>query len=565
MTRNPRPLSIVSLRGTEAEMGAQFGEMSAADGSLQDLIAYYKDMPRNLVRPSSRASWTDGLMVSALSPIFEAQLKKLDGKRIPAFRARSVAGLAAGGLGDHHARYLNVMDLFQNTIGLLARYGLVPFSQRVASNMPPMCTSAVVWGDSSAEGMLHARNFDFPGVGVWDARPTVVFCTPDDGLRYGYITSFGADVPGVTCFNEAGITLDAHTRFHRDVSMSGTPVIDLGHAVIKHASTLDEAVAILRENPSASSYGFTISSATEGRAIVVEVTSRAVEVVECQPGESFLVTTNRYHSPSLQVDEVSPGPAWLHNCDGRMRAARRAVQEGIGRGGVSAVDLQRMLGDHRDPDTGEERPAVAVISQANTVQSVVIDATRRVVHVSVGEVPTGIGPYIEVPFCWDEPIGVREVRASDEAVHLPSFMVGDGGRAHQHYIEASRLCDTAAPTEQILAELDAALALAPTDPTYHFLAASIRLGSGEVQASITHFDIALAYENNPFQRGQVLLWASRAHSAARKTDRAEALRDELLRHHGPHLAAYRQAASKERGTFTRAKKKAVHVQMVDVF
>ena len=77
--------------------------------------------------------------------------------------------------------------------------------------------------------MLHARNFDFPGVGLWDSGPVVVFCTPEKGLRYGFITTRGADAVGVSAFNEAGLTLTMHTRFHSEVVLKGTGVLDLGH------------------------------------------------------------------------------------------------------------------------------------------------------------------------------------------------------------------------------------------------------------------------------------------------------------------------------------------------
>ena len=81
-----------------------------------------------------------------------------------------------------------------------------------------MCSSLAVWGDATVDGELrHARNFDFPGATMWDTAPAVVFCEPTDGLRYGFVTTRGVDAPGITCFNEAGLTLTVHTRFHRDV------------------------------------------------------------------------------------------------------------------------------------------------------------------------------------------------------------------------------------------------------------------------------------------------------------------------------------------------------------
>ena len=51
----------------------------------------------------------------------------------------------------------------------------------------------IAWGDATVDGeLLFARNFDFPGVGVWDAAPAFVACAPDGGQRYGFFTTRGA-------------------------------------------------------------------------------------------------------------------------------------------------------------------------------------------------------------------------------------------------------------------------------------------------------------------------------------------------------------------------------------
>jgi hypothetical protein len=55
----------------------------------------------------------------------------------------------------------------------------------------PACSTVVVWGAASSDGALrHARNFDFPGNGVWDAAPTLVLCAPTGGQRYGSVSAW---------------------------------------------------------------------------------------------------------------------------------------------------------------------------------------------------------------------------------------------------------------------------------------------------------------------------------------------------------------------------------------
>ena len=155
-----------------------------------------------------------------------------------------------------------VMDLFQNVVAMAARSGLTPTAKLSAQALPPACSTLMVWGRASADGALrHARNFDFPGIGLWDRAPCVVFCEPDQGLRYGFLSTRGADAPGITCFNEAGISVTMHTRFHRSVAFSGAGVVDLGHEIVRSASSLEEAIEIACRQPTMSTWGIAISSA----------------------------------------------------------------------------------------------------------------------------------------------------------------------------------------------------------------------------------------------------------------------------------------------------------------
>ena len=95
----------------------------------------------------------------------------------------------------------------------------------------PACSTAIAWGDATADGeLLFARNFDFPGVGVWDAAPAFIVCAPDRGQRYGFFATRGADAPVVTVVNEAGLVIAPHTRWHRGVDAGGgAMIVDVVH------------------------------------------------------------------------------------------------------------------------------------------------------------------------------------------------------------------------------------------------------------------------------------------------------------------------------------------------
>lgn len=553
------PLLVLRLRGTQQDMGAQHGALLRQVGGWEAVQAYYPEMPLQMLLAAGRRGKSERVLAAVLRPVLERGLDALDRNRIPDLRARSRAFVEALGMPVHTARYLGVMDAFQNVVGLLARYKLVPVAQRAQVVMPPACSTIMLWGARTEDGrLLHARNFDFPGTGVWEKQPAVVFCTPDEGLRYGFTTTRGSDVPA-TAFNEAGLTLTAHTRFHQDVTFQGLAITDLCHDIIRRAATLDEAVKVAREHRSASSWGVCVSSARERSAVVLEFTAAGVEVTRPEPGSDFLASTNRYHHPALRVREVAPSAAWASNCDGRLQAL---LGQGRGASGWGPEDCMRALGDRRDPETGVIRSAGNTLAQPSAVHSLVTDYDRGVIHVSVGDVPTGAGPFAEVPLDWDGPevAWITEAR-TPEHPELPADFV----EAATHYLDACRLEQQAGRPEAIEAAIGAALQLQPQDPDYRFLAGAWAARGGRYQEALTHFAVGLDHERSAFPRGQLLLWASRV--ADQLGDkRAESWRRELLSLRHPLLADHQEAAHREqRRPYPRRAVRGmpVHVQLVD--
>lgn len=535
-----KPLLVLHLTGSQTDMGRQHGELVRAHGGHHDTVAYYPNMPTRLLAASGR-SRVENAALRASKPLFEWALGKLEQHRSDELRDRSRAFAEGLGIDQRDARYFAVMDVFQNTVAMLAKGGMMGAARRAAAAVPPACSSLAVWGEASADGrLLHARNFDFPGIGIWEQQPVLAFCTPTEGLRYGFATTRGADVPGVTCFNEAGLTLTCHTRFHRDVGF-GRAIVDLGHEIIRRATTLDEALTIARETRVASSWGLFISSASEQRAVVIETTASGVEATWPGTDEPFLATTNHYHHPALQVDEISPSPAWLQHCFGRYSVLR-------GRAAAGKLDvhgLRELLGSHLDPETGGERAAGGVIAQSTTVQSIVSDPERQQLWLSVGECPTGRNGFAVVDWEWTTEPGARLVSAELEEGPVSRYSRGAGGEAWGRYLEACRLAEHGESTVVIRGVVEQAVALDPTEPTWRFLAGAYALRHGEPAAALDHFEVGLTHEQGGFYRGQLLLWGSRAAHEAGRSERARTLRRELLERPEPLLAEHRALAAAE--------------------
>ena len=570
------PALVLQLRGDQRAMGEQHGEALLAEGGYQATLDWYPGMAERIVTGKRDHVMQQGvpLVVGKLGAVL---LDRMAAHRPAELRARTDAFLRVLDRNPLEARAVGVMDLLQNLIGVAGRFGAGGIGARWSSAVPGACSTLAVWDGASAGGGLRgARNFDFPGAGCWEAGPVIGFATPDAGLRYGFVTTRGADAPCVSVWNEAGIVITIHTRFHRDVRFDARIAVDLVHEMVRRAATIDEAVAIVREAPVASSWGIVVASAKERRAVLVEVHGRDVAVTEANAGEDFLACTNRYQSNAMQRGELEPSPGWIMHSDGRHQSLRRQARRGLARGGLSAEALCALLGSHEDPEIdGLERAAGGVLAQPNGVHSVVIDAERQVTLVSVGAVPTGHGPWIEVPWVWEAAPGVRQVdlravrdaHSDDDSTPGARYRSGALGEAYGHLLEACRLESSAGPAANVRASLDAACALAPQESSWQLLAAGMAMRSGALGVASDHFDSALAGEHAPFYRGRLLHWASRAADAEGRARRADALRSELLRidHHA--VSRY-QAASKRDAkrpyTAARARRVPVAVQLCDL-
>lgn len=545
------PLRVVRLQGSQEEMGRRHGELVVENGGAPSLSEFYADLPKRLMlgpgaEPSEAAAYR------LLEPVLDRALWRLESRRDPVLRGRSRAFLAALGEDPDMSRRLAVMDLFQNLVGIAIRAGVDRIMRRLQTAIPGMCSTLMVNGPKTSDGrVLHARTFDFPGIGLWERAPTVVFCTPSEGVRYGFLTTFGADLPGITAFNEAGITLTAHTRFHRDVSFSGTQIIDLGHEIVRRSESLSDAISIARSlGPIASTWGLAISSAREGLTASLETHATRVDVVTTQGG--IFSCSNHYQHPKQQVGELLLSDGFAQSSMGRMnRMIRGAESLGV----VDVADLQSLLGSYEDADLpGVERSAGAILAQGSSIQAIVADLARNTLHVSVGPCPAGGGPWVALDAKWTGP----EFERIETDAPVRSDLQGAAGTALGHYVEATRLAEGAEALADVRLHLERAVTLQPDDPSYRLAAGLFAAKAGAFPTANAHFEHGLVHERAPFVRAQFFLWGSRVSDALGDLSAAERARSELIRSEQWFVA---EAEREQRKPFDRRIFRSVRVSL----
>lgn len=583
-----KPLWIVRLAGSQEDMGRHHGTLLAAAGGADAVLQHYRDMPARLVAAddprqasASRvaafgASTKRAASYAAVRGISEVLLRRLAADRPPELRARSRAFMRGLGVPADTDRYLGVMDLFQNFVGTAARWGLGPFKRPAQAAMSaaamPACSTVVTWGGASAGGALHhARNFDFPGVGVWDAAPAVVLCTPDRGLRYGFVTTRGADTAVVTVFNEAGLVITSHTRFHTAVAFRGAAIVDLVHDIGRRAETLADAERIARERPVASTWGLAVSSSREQRAIVLEIHAGRVAVVEPAPGAEHLVCCNRYRHPSMTDGEVAGSPAWGLHSGRRERRLHALVDAARARGGADWRALAAMLTDREDADApGVTRHLGGVVAQPCQVQSIVVVPSERTLWLGTGAAPVGEGRWLRLTWDWDatasatawelgQPVPAGLGVTVEDAGALPRSPASDAVAQMLAIDQQSH--DGAA----ITVELERAIAAAPDDPSLRLAMVWYELRRGAFARAAAHAETGLARETIPYRRGQLLLWGARAATAAADPTRASRWRTDLaaLRGDGIPFLQHLSARDADRPAAAFHRKPTVHLTLLD--
>lgn len=575
-----KPLFMARLTGTQAEMGAQHGRLVADDAVR--LVEFYRTMPERALVGDLRgfAGKLGRTAARAIATAWQARLAK-DRPAELADRSRAFAEAVVASVADAPSTRdalltFATMDSLQNCVSLVARSKLGPFANplqaRAAAAAMPACSTVIAWGEATHDGeLVFSRNFDFPGIGVWDAAPAFVVCAPTGGQRYGFFSTRGADAPVVTCVNEAGLVIAPHTRWHVGAKFGGAMIVDLVHDIARRAETLDDAIRIARERDTSSTWGIAIGSAREHSGIVLEIAGPSLEIVRPAPGASYLVCANRYRSAALQAGQVAASAAWAQHSERRERRLRVLVDSALQRAPLTPELLARFMGDRHDVEARQLRRHLGgILAQPTNVHCVVVSPAARRALVAVDRAPCCEGTWADLCWTWDGPSGgwhlddaagpiAAHTQGSGFTATLRDDVVAPHDAATLHVQDAARAYESAHDVAAARASLDRAVAIEPDDPSLRLAAAWLAYEDRAYDRAMIHVHAGLAHETESYRRGQLLLWGARA---AQTIDPAQAKRwiEELAQLAGPHVDELKRAA---RTKYRRRPR--VNLMMVDAY
>ena len=296
------------------------------------------------------------------------------------------------------------------------------------------CTAFAAWGEATQDGhLLIGRNFDFNAPRSFDRNKIVMRVEPQEGL--GFIAVGWAGMIGVvTGINDARIAVTINASHSTDKRRTGTPASLVLRDVRESASTLDEAVDIIRRSEVFVSDCYLVADGKSGKAVVVEKTPSRSAVRS--PAGDYLICTNHFLTEALKADEANVG--YMRDGTSVTRYERVETLLTARTRPLTPADVAAVLRDRTVP--GVASPVLghpAAINSLVATHSVVIDATAGIIWAS--GYPHQLGMYVPFgPSSFGEPNDVAAIAADP--------LLADGGyerfqEADGRLSEGERLAD----------------------------------------------------------------------------------------------------------------------------
>jgi hypothetical protein len=333
------------------------------------------------------------------------------------------------------------------------------------------CTGFAVSGPATRDGeLLHGKNTDYKGTGVWDRFPVLILSKPADGLAYVRGTSAGL-IKCNTCMNERGITLGGHFLFSTDAVADGVAFTVLENEIMRRAASLREAISIVEDGPRAGAFAFIVSDGKTSEAVALECTRAEVSQRWISDGAVSMSNVCTASEGQKQRDILLRASVG-RNPLSRWHRIGDLIAEHHG-----AIDLDLalgFLGDHYDEASGRERGAAHSIASIASVTSILLRPERREIWMGVGPVPAANNPFLGF-----------DCRAALGGEGEPEFLGERPGnpfgedarlRAVRRYAEAASLYDHHPDeVDAIFDLLHQALEIDPEEPAYPRMIARLHL------------------------------------------------------------------------------------------
>jgi predicted choloylglycine hydrolase len=164
------------------------------------------------------------------------------------------------------------------------------------------CTSFAAWDSNTEDGkLLLGRNLDFYAGDEFAKEKIVAFVNPTQGHKFMMYT-WGGMIGVLSGMNEKGLTVTINAGKSKTPLIAKTPISLVAREILQYAETTEEAIIIARKREVFVSESIMIGSASENKAILIEVSPNNFGVYEVT-NSSELICSNHFQSEVYQEDK----------------------------------------------------------------------------------------------------------------------------------------------------------------------------------------------------------------------------------------------------------------------
>lgn len=165
------------------------------------------------------------------------------------------------------------------------------------------CSSFAAWGQHTEDGkLLVGRNFDFHVNDAFSEDKIIYFIAPEDGHKHALV-SWAGMLGAMSGMNEHGLTVTINAGKSSIPLKSKTPISLVAREVLQYAANIEQAIAIVGNREVFVSESIMVASAADGRAVIIEVSPKKLDVYEVPSQENLLVCTNHFQSEAYRDDK----------------------------------------------------------------------------------------------------------------------------------------------------------------------------------------------------------------------------------------------------------------------
>jgi len=507
---------VLFVTGTPYEMGYQHGILLREE-IKSGVVPHFADPISGIREHRAKPAWLKKLLMLYLQWNVYAPIERHSPRRY----LEEIKGVADGAGMDYREIFIAnmVSDLSMAMIpGVISK-------RAKELGLRAECSDFAASGGFTTDGrLIIGRNTDYSGIGRWMKYQTIFVAKPKEGYAYVRVETAGR-IKCNSAMNVKGFTIGGHFMAYEGADPAGVSFTFLEHEIMRRASTLDEAISIVKNSRRGGSFGFMIGEGDSRQAAVVEATLSRIGVKKMN-GETLALTNHALTEELKPFDIIARHNIIMRDCLGRYLRLEALLKENRGR-----IDPQRaseIMGDHIDPATGTERGTGITIGSSNNVCSVVFLPASRLFWVGTGREPACNNPFIGYDLTsLLEGSAPRVAPGRLSGYRWLSTNKEVGLRA---YMKAfSRYEDNMDDLDGTLAHLARAQKLDPDEPIYPAMQARLLILRGEYGKAVKALDHSLRLKQSNNERALAHLLRGQALDLQVKRNEAVASYTEVLR------------------------------------